>query len=79
MMQDMMEDMVNMTDMMQDMRDMMNMTGMMDRYLMGGVSIGHVASSLSRLGMKLLSNNLGYLFVLKNPLFFSHICNSILW
>ena len=65
MMQDMMditEDMVNMTDMMQDMmqdmRDMMNITGMMDRYLMGGVSIGHVASSLSRLGMKLLSNNL---------------------
>ena len=41
MMEDMMEDTVNMTDMMQDMMNMMNMTEMMDRYLVGGVSIGH--------------------------------------
>ena len=78
MMEDMMEDMVNMTDMMQDMMDMMNMMGLMDRYLMGRVSIGHVASLLSRLGMKLLAKDLGYRFVLKNPLYFSHICNSII-
>ena len=79
MIEDMMEDMVNMTDMMQDMMDIMNMTGMVDRYLMGGVSIGHdVASSLSRLGMKINAKNLGYGFVLKNPLYFSHICNSII-